>query len=110
MATISQDKAILGARKHAALEGYEFLGMAGERLLACLDNDDIVFAEVTYGEGEFGEPTYKREDFERLAMSYVFNNKELVDKKIRFDTIGLAVTPEGDRAMVRHHVNCMEKD
>ena len=75
------------------------------------DEDSVVFVQVKGRAGRvegvgFDEATMERDDFERMAMSYLAENPEICDCAVRFDVVAITVVGEA-RAMIRHHINAM---
>lgn len=77
------------------------------------DGGDLVFVEVSastssddFDEIEAGGMT--RGDFEAAAFEYLKVN-DLNDASVRFDSICVRFVAD-DRALIRHHINCMEVD
>lgn len=77
------------------------------------NDGDLVFVEVSastssddFDEIEAGGMT--RGDFEAAAFEYLKVN-DLNDASVRFDSICVRFVAD-DRALIRHHINCMEVD
>lgn len=82
---------------------------AGEADIIARDGPAVVFIEVkTRTSVEKGMPSEavdrrKREKYEKIAALFL-RDYDVVDVPVRFDVVSLLVI-DGDRAMVRHHIN-----
>lgn len=85
---------------------------AGTADIVAEDGDTIVFADVaSRSSAERGFPSESRSKKERtrresIAIAWLAEHEDVVDRPIRFDNIALVVIG-GDRAMVRHHIDAL---
>lgn len=107
----------MAASRFLCRQGYEVLeedwqGDAGNCGIIALDGDTLVFVEVSIrsnaGKGFPAERSGagERTRREAIAIEYLTCHPEHVDTSMRFDTISILVT-NPDRALIRHHINCM---
>ena len=107
----------MAASRFLSQRGYEVLeenwqGGAGKCEVVALDGDAIVFVEVKVrSDARKGFPAErngasKRASREAIAIDYLTRHPEHVDMGVRFDVVSILVT-NPDRALVRHHINCM---
>lgn len=112
MAECLESKAFVGAVKYLTLKGYEIEHIDESRMMVVAWEDgDLVVASVSVGEaGEAGfdfPGEMDRLALEGYALSFLSTHDVGADFRIRFDSICMmCVTP--DRAMVRHHINCLD--
>lgn len=108
------ERAVEAAIRFVERKGYEVLdrnwsceGVAGRLDLVAMDEDAIVFIDVTAAnreEGGFSEGNLTREQFELLAATWLEGYTPEGDVPVRFDGIGMIVVNAG-RALLRHHIN-----
>lgn len=107
----------MAASRFLTSRGYDVLeenwkGSSGGCEVIALDGDVLVFAKVkTRSDAAKGFPTERNGAAERakretVAIEYLTAHPEHVDMGVRFDTVSLLVT-NPDRALIRHHINCM---
>lgn len=108
------ERAVEAAIRFVERKGYEVLdrnwsceGVAGRLDLVAMDEDAIVFIDVTAAnreEGGFSEGNLTREQFELLAATWLEGYTPEGDVPVRFDGIDMIVVNAG-RAPLRHHIN-----
>lgn len=108
------ERAVEAASRFVERKGYEVLdrnwsceGVAGRLDLVAMDEDAIVFIDVTAAnreEGGFSEGNLTREQFELLAATWLEGYTPEGDVPVRFDGIDMIVVNAG-RAPLRHHIN-----
>lgn len=85
-------------------------GRSGGCGVIALDGDVLVFADVKAqsdaSKGFPAEGSGNRSEREMVAIDYLTGHPEHVDMGIRFDEVSILVASP-DRAIVRHHINCM---
>ena len=101
-----QEKAIEATKKYLAMKDYEDI-TEFEGYVTAIDDGYRVICRVSVCEEEFGGVRCEelREMAESVAIRWLAQN-EAVDVPLRFDDIRLIVVGN-DRAMLRHHVNCL---
>ena len=106
------------ACRYLQCHGYEILERnwkcpAGEADIIATDYQNLVFVEVKTRSGvEKGLPEEsvtpkKRKRYEGIACYYM-KESPVMDIRVRFDVIGITVN--GDRAMMRHHIDAFRFD
>lgn len=108
------ERAVEAAIRFVERKGYEVLdrnwsceSVAGRLDLVAMDEDAIVFIDVTAAnreEGGFSEGNLTREQFELLAATWLEGYTPEGDVPVRFDGIDMIVDNAG-RALLRHHIN-----
>ena len=94
--------------------GYEIVArnwkcVAGEADIIARDGDAVVFVEVkTRSNCDKGMPSEavdaaKRDRYERIAALFL-QDYDVVDVPVRFDIMSILAL-DGDRALIRHHIN-----
>ena len=101
-----QEKAIKAVERYLKLKGYEDVSEF-EGFVIGMDDGERVICHVEVCEEEFGgfDMDELRPIAESVALRYLAQC-EAVNVPLRFDEVKLIVVG-GDRAMVRHHVNCL---
>ena len=107
------------ARRYLELKGMEIVDknwsrddLAGRIDIIADDDGTIVFATVSVSstaadDAGFREEPLSREQAELLAATWLGEHPDTaVDVPVRFDRIAILAV-SGDRAMLRHHVNCL---
>lgn len=111
-----KQQAIESAARFLAHKGYDILETgwtcaAGTADIVARDGDALVFVDVRTRVGAEqcmpapGVPAEERDSREKVAAFFLAGYAE-VGMLIRFDDISLLILAE-DRALVRHHVNCL---
>jgi len=106
------------ACRYLTQQGYEILernwkSPAGEADIIATDYQNLVFIEVKTRSGvEKGLPEeavtlQKRKRYEGIACYYM-KESPVMDVRVRFDVIGITVN--GDRAIMRHHIDAYRFD
>ena len=114
-----ESRVIKAAARYLTNHGYEIIDTLNDTQLedvcnlVALTNDksEVIFLNLSYtsiaedlDKGE--EPT--RQQFEQVAVKWLFSGiADTVDKAIRFDSMRLVIMGDDDRALIRHHVNCI---
>lgn len=109
-------KAKQAAESFLSRRGYDILDDGWEDPSGIVDivareGDDVVFAEVAATrDGSRGFPRERSDEARRAAreasaLAYLAEH-DVTDMTVRFDTVSLVVLGS-DRALVRHHVNCL---
>ena len=114
-----ESRVIKAAARYLTNHGYEIIDTLNDTQLedvcnlVALTNDksEVIFLNLSYtsiaedlDKGE--EPT--RQQFEQVAVKWLFSGiADTADKAIRFDSMRLVIMGDDDRALIRHHVNCI---
>ena len=114
-----ESRVIKAAAKYLTNHGYEIIDTLNDTQLEdvcnlvalATDKSEVVFLNLSYtliaedlDKGE--EPT--RQQFEQVAVKWLFSGiADTADKTIRFDSMRLVIMGDDDRALIRHHVNCI---
>lgn len=113
-----ESRVIKAAARYLTNHGYEIIDTLNDTQLedvcnlVALTNDksEVIFLNLSYtsiaedlDKGE--EPT--RQQFEQAAVKWLVSEKLTTDKAIRFDSMRLVIMGDDDRALIRHHVNCI---
>ena len=107
----------MAASRFLSRRGYEcpeegWRSGAGECEVIALDGDVLAFVKVRVrSDAAKGFPVERggaceREERERIAVDYLAGHPEHADVGVRFDTAAILVIGP-DRALIRHHINCM---
>lgn len=103
-----EERALLAAKKFLEYRDYKILDVGwreGAEIVAEYDGE-LVFCEVKVCEEEFDNSQDKKlAARERLMLEYA-KEHDLMPVQIRYDAINLIVLDE-NRAIIRHHVNCI---
>ena len=105
-----QERAIKASMRFLEAKGYDVIREHNGYIVAN-DNGGVVIASVKVrniddGFGEIGD--VDRSGFEREGILFLVGHPEYVDIPLRFDELALVVMGN-DRAILRHHINCLEK-
>ena len=114
------EKAMHAAEMFLVRRGYDIIELTRETEgedapvdIVAKEDDSIVFVTVKARKASdkgFPESRPNREALEKFAVKwFTANPDDCVDCAFRFDTIAL-IAINADRAMIRHHINCMGGD
>lgn len=114
MKAITNEKAISGIRTFLERRGIEVKeeGWAHDNDsidFIADDEGDLVFIDCNVSDNDghgFGEDSFDRDAFERIATAYLSEHQELPDGEVRLDIISMLVLAEG-KGLLRHHRNAL---
>ena len=108
------EKGLVAVQKFLERRGYKILETkwecdAGLIDFIAKDKNNLCFIALQLRDSNFvGFPTKEldRDQLEKIAQSYLKKKSELEECRVRFDSICLVVI-RNDRALIRHHINCL---
>lgn len=100
-----QERIKTAAKTFLTHKGYEILDDNYDPLMVALENDTIVFLDITIGNKESGfkDTNLSRKEFESIAINWLAANDNQIDKAIRFDILSFVLVDE-DKAILRHEI------
>lgn len=102
------ERGMIAAEKFLVRKGYEVLD-SRDGFVVAMDDEALAFVKVRVREGDgfcdFDSSKSMRQEFECFALRWLLENKH-VDVPIRFDELAMVVVGD-DRALLRHHINCL---
>ena len=102
------DRGIKAAVKMLEAKGYEVVDDDNDIIdIVAYDGPQLVFVKFTIGNFDDLNEEWNRADAEERAITYLQENPQIMVGKFRFDTICMKVVGDSNRAMVRHHINCL---
>lgn len=87
-----------------------------DKKIIAFHEDNLVFIDVVISDTGFKECELSRTEREEYAIKYLLNNSDMVIstkaykennfETVRFDELSCSIYG-GDKAMLRHHINCL---
>lgn len=107
---IDMQKVIEASERYLLRHNYDVQSIIRDVIIAYDDDNNIVFAKVSYGNMDevegFTGGWSSREEAEMFAAGVVLSGMLESDRLVRYDTIQMIVNQETRMGFLKHHINC----